>query len=278
MFNQATPPPNALNGWVGGSSAGPQVLSLRSRAAVDGLAFLGTDATSSAQPSFVPGWGLRGVVPLRTGGLGLPGGPLSLVGLSAPSLESPPLAPSEFFLGPGVVTGAAAGSAGPPVSRPFPLGVPAQAPAPLGVARGRLDQVIARLRPSPLISAADQEASYQRGLAAANQMLLGALASSTVSRQDGAVTEFLSWLSSHGRGRDWWNCTPDDVLVYMTVWWLPRHQGRSGGPVGPAAVKSHLSCLSGFFSRVGRGGRFDVSTGQGNPCDCIWVEDFRASY
>ncbi|EFJ39016.1 hypothetical protein VOLCADRAFT_108796 [Volvox carteri f. nagariensis] len=77
-------------------------------------------------------------------------------------------------------------------------------------------------------------------------MLLGALASSTVSRQDGAVTEFLSWLSSHGRGRDWWNCTPDDVLVYMTVWWLPRHQGRSGGPVGPAAVKSlgMLGCAS----------------------------------
>ncbi|EFJ44078.1 hypothetical protein VOLCADRAFT_106555 [Volvox carteri f. nagariensis] len=222
MFNQATPPPNALNGWVGGSSAGPQVLSLRSRAAVDGLAFLGTDATSSAQPSFVPGWGLRGVVPLRTGGLGLPGGPLSLVGLSAPSLESPPLAPSEFFLGPGVVTGAAAGSAGPPVSRPFPLGVPAQALAPLGVARGRLDQVIARLRPSPLISAADQEASYQRGLAAANQMLLGALASSTVSRQDGAVTEFLSWLSSHGRGRDCRDAY-HGILMAMTMTMAQQH-------------------------------------------------------
>ncbi|GLC46554.1 hypothetical protein PLESTB_001621600 [Pleodorina starrii] len=67
-------------------------------------------------------------------------------------------------------------------------------------------------------------------------------------------------------------------LVYMVTWWLPHHRGRDGGEVGPSAVKGCLSALSGFFARAGRTGPYNAHTGQGNPCDCVWVEDFRAAY
>ena len=38
------------------------------------------------------------------------------------------------------------------------------------------------------------------------------------------------------------------------------------------------SRLSGFFIRIGRDGRYLEATGSGNPCDSIWVADFRKAY
>ena len=69
----------------------------------------------------------------------------------------------------------------------------------LGVASGRLARVEARLRPGFSAPRDEQEAVYQEGLATANQMLLGALASTTVARQDAASVEFLDRLSRCGR-------------------------------------------------------------------------------
>ncbi|GLC36415.1 hypothetical protein PLESTM_000444000 [Pleodorina starrii] len=170
-----------------------------------------------------------------------------------------------------------------PVAPSAPFGSPlagvTSAVAPmLGVAGGRLARVVAQLPPSLPVPAPEQDRIYQEGLATAERMLLGALAPSTVRRQDGAAREFLSWLDRCGRGRSWANCTPDDILVFMVAHWLPNHCSRGGGPAGPAAVKSCLSALSGFFGRAGRGGRYDAATGLGNPCDSVWVEDFRTAY
>jgi integrase len=109
-------------------------------------------------------------------------------------------------------------------------------------------------------------------------VLLGAHSDNTVARQDASTAEFLNWLARCGRGRTWADCTPDDVLVFMMTWWLPNHHARDGGEVGPSAAKACLSALSSFFTRSGRSGAYNAYTGQGNPCDAVWVEDFRAAY
>ena len=149
---------------------------------------------------------------------------------------------------------------------------------PLGLAGGRLARVTAQLRPEPPVSHAEQAEVYRSGLATAQQLLLGALAPATIARQDAAAVEFLGWLARCGRGRTAIDCTPDDLLIYMVTQWLPTHHARGGGSVGPSAVKSHLSSISGLLMRSGRCGRYDAYTRLGNPCDSIWVDDFRAAY
>ena len=134
--------------------------------------------------------------------------------------------------------------------------------------------------PPICVDPAAASAVRARGLARANDLMQHALADSTQRKQRAAANELSSWLVGAGQGCDLGNCAPEDVLVYLMEGWLPNHRGR-GGPdkaVGPSAVKSHLSLLSGFFSRLGREGRYSSATGLGNPCESVWVEDFRKAY
>ncbi|KXZ41000.1 hypothetical protein GPECTOR_1018g287 [Gonium pectorale] len=131
------------------------------------------------------------------------------------------------------------------------------------------------------LTALESAALYEQHLGDASQFLRGALAPSTVQRQDGAAADLGAWLRQSGCGRSLADCTPEDVLVYFSAWWLPRHGNRSSGAgdaPGPSAVRSHLSALSGFFSRAGRGARYDYGAGQGNPCDSVTVGDYRSAY
>jgi integrase len=132
--------------------------------------------------------------------------------------------------------------------------------------------------PLPAVAASERAAVYQRGLAAAARTVEASLAASTYSRQESAAREFSAWLARYGGGRTVLDCTPDDVLVYITAHWLPGHSGRQSSEPGPSAVKSHLSLLSGALARVGREGRYNALTGEGNPCACSWVEDYRKGY
>jgi integrase len=132
--------------------------------------------------------------------------------------------------------------------------------------------------PAPAAAAAEREAVYRRGLAAAAQTVAASLAASTFARQEAAAREFTAWLCCFGGGRTILDCSPDDVLVYLTEHWLPRHAGRQSDVPGPSAVKSHLSLLSGALARAGREGRYNAVTGEGNPCACVWVEDYRKGY
>ncbi len=120
----------------------------------------------------------------------------------------------------------------------------------------------------------------QQGLLGAHAVLQHALAGSTWQKQQAAAQELGSWLSVYGEGTKLTDCSPDDLLVYMVSHWLPEHPGRkrADGVCGPSALKSVLSSLSGFFSRTGRSGRYDEATGLGNPCDSVWVEDFRKAF
>ncbi|PNH02157.1 hypothetical protein TSOC_011893 [Tetrabaena socialis] len=74
-----------------------------------------------------------------------------------------------------------------------------------------------------------------------------------------------------GKGCDLTNCRPDDVLVYMVEDWLPHHAGRgAGGLPAPSTLKAVT-----FYAWAVRGA---TTPPLGNPCDSIWVEDFRAAY
>ena len=134
--------------------------------------------------------------------------------------------------------------------------------------------------PPSRVDPAAASAVRARGLARASDLMQHALADSTQRKQQAAAHELASWLVESGQDCDLSHCAPEDVLVYLMEGWLPRHRGR-GGPnkaVGPSAVKSHLSLLSGFFSRLGREGRYSSATGLGNPCESVWVDDFRKAY
>ncbi|GLC60952.1 hypothetical protein PLESTB_001699300 [Pleodorina starrii] len=301
MFSGASLPPNFFSGRVGGSTAGAQAQSLGFGATV--FPFVGVPASAGAfcfpplsplqAPFSASGWpGIAvGASPLLSPALGANFGPLAppssapLAGLSpglAGFISAPgPLLPGLLPAVPPVQPiGASAFS---PPNPGFSAGLPPLGPAgqgvpPLGVASGRLARISGRLQAPPPAPRGEQDTVYQQGLAAVNQVLLGALSGKTVDRQDASTAEFLDWLARCGRGRSWADCTPDDVLVYMVTWWLPHHRGRDGGEVGPSAVKGCLSALSGFFARAGRTGPYNAHTGQGNPLDCVWVEDFRAAY
>jgi hypothetical protein len=74
------------------------------------------------------------------------------------------------------------------------------------------------------------------------------------------------------------NVGPEYILVYLEEWWRPNHAGRKQAEPGPDAVKEMLSSLSGWFSRLGRVGPYNLMTGVGNPCDVPWVADYRKGY
>ena len=120
----------------------------------------------------------------------------------------------------------------------------------------------------------------QRGLEEAHRLLQNALADSTRAKQRDAAGELASWLDNFGEGSNLTNCTPEDLLIYIVEHWLPTHRGRKreDGLCGPSALKSHLSSLSGHFTGIARDGRYDESSGRGNPCDSVWVSDFRKAY
>jgi hypothetical protein len=69
---------------------------------------------------------------------------------------------------------------------------------------------------------------------------------------------------------------PEDLLVNVEEWWLPSHFSRKQDEAGPQAVKGWLSALTGCFPRTGQVGPYDPQTGRGNPCESLWVADFRA--
>ena len=120
----------------------------------------------------------------------------------------------------------------------------------------------------------------QRGLGGALELMRHALAESTWAKQQAAALELSGWLAEYGEGGDISTCTPEDILIYIMEHWLQAHKGRkrSDGLCGPAALKSTLSSLSGFFLRLGREGRYDGASGGGNPCDSVWMEDFRKAF
>ena len=102
---------------------------------------------------------------------------------------------------------------------------------------------------------------YEEHLAGAGATMRRANEPDTVRRREAIGRELSSWLLSlpPSYPRDLMGVRPEDLLVFMRSYWLPRHAGSTldgaEGPVAsPQAVDSNLSHLSTLFAELGRMG------------------------
>ncbi|GLC46805.1 hypothetical protein PLESTB_001801300 [Pleodorina starrii] len=69
-------------------------------------------------------------------------------------------------------------------------------------------------------------------------------------------------------------CTVEQVLVYITLHWVPRH-GRYGQPARAKSTLGQLSHLSTQLCHLGRGDTYDELSCTGNPCHSVDVQLYR---
>jgi len=103
----------------------------------------------------------------------------------------------------------------------------------------------------------------------------------TNQQRDKVWAELEEWTASH-LGKAAVQCTPGDLVVYLTSYWLGNHgrQILANGATAPApsTLESTLSHLSTRFAELGRRGDWDLAAQKGNPCHSMQVKTFRGGY
>lgn len=127
-----------------------------------------------------------------------------------------------------------------------------------------------QLPPRPALASHDltpeENAQYlAQGVQSALQVQQRAFADNTVRRQQAAIAEFSQWLQVHGQGAEVTNCTPEHVMAYMELHWIPRRSTPKRA-AAPSSVTTTLSLLSTQFRLLGRGQAYDELACDGNPC------------
>ena len=102
-------------------------------------------------------------------------------------------------------------------------------------------------------------------------------APNTVRRQDAALEEFSNWLAEYGEDSTPLDCTPEQVLVYIHRYWIPRHS-PNGKAIAPTTVLNQLSHLSTQFRLLGRGMSYDELACEGNPCRSVDMSLYRKGF
>lgn len=113
------------------------------------------------------------------------------------------------------------------------------------------------------------QATYLLGLSQAHSLQEKSVAAKTLQQRHRNARELADWLQSTNLGRTLHNCLPEDIMVYLTMHWLPAHAGtttktghRLSAPGSLSAVKSSLSTE---LEQLGRTGEWDASILKGNP-------------
>ena len=124
-------------------------------------------------------------------------------------------------------------------------------------------------QPQPVLSHADAASLYQEGLHAAADTALASISQQNRQRRGQLRDELHNHLATLPYGKHLGNCTPEDLLVYMQMVYIPRHAGSIlpngtciAAPSTIANVVSHLRML---FKELGRGEQWLDDSRTGNP-------------
>ncbi len=69
------------------------------------------------------------------------------------------------------------------------------------------------------------QATYLLGLSKAHALQEQSVAAKTLQQRHKNARELADWLQSTNIGRTLYSCLPEDIMVYLTTNWLPRHAG-----------------------------------------------------
>ena len=110
---------------------------------------------------------------------------------------------------------------------------------------------------------------YLHGLADTAKLVDKAVKDATNRTRRKHVQEYMDWVGNLQLPKSMQKVTPEDLCVYFTQHWIPRHAGSSVGegrsvtaPSSLAGIRSHLSTE---FELLGRTGEWNAETLQGNP-------------
>ena len=110
---------------------------------------------------------------------------------------------------------------------------------------------------------------YQTGLNAAANTALASISQQNRQRRAQLRDELTTHLLTLPYGRNLGNCTPEDLLVYLQMVYLPHHAGSvlPDGTciVAPSTVANVVSHLRMLFKELGRGDQWLSSHNTGNP-------------
>ncbi len=113
------------------------------------------------------------------------------------------------------------------------------------------------------------QATYLLGLSQAHALQEQSVAAKTLQQRHKNARELADWLQSTNIGRTLHSCLPEDIMVYLTTHWLPRHVGTTtklGHKLAaPGSLSGLKSSLATELEQLGRTGEWNPVTAQGNP-------------
>ncbi|KAA6417920.1 MAG: hypothetical protein FRX49_12078 [Trebouxia sp. A1-2] len=122
---------------------------------------------------------------------------------------------------------------------------------------------------APLVDPMTCATTYAAGLQAAVTMASKSVKASTNTTRHRHVSDLTQWLQRMQIPRNMQTVTPEDLAVYITTEFIPKHAGSdatNGQQItAPGSVNALKSMLSTEFAMMGRSGEWDAETLQGNP-------------
>lgn len=127
-------------------------------------------------------------------------------------------------------------------------------------------------------------AAYQAGLQLAAQRERDRWEPATIQKREQISQEFAAFLQClpASWGRSIHNCGPLDILAFVELSWVHKHQGswlpngsKVASPSGHSGMLSHLSTM---FRLIGRCGPWNPLTNEGNPIESEIISSHRAAY
>ena len=102
------------------------------------------------------------------------------------------------------------------------------------------------------------EATYQAGLDAAQRLVASyRVGEAGLKKRSAAMESFTAWLARGEGQRTLQACTPKDIVVYLTMEYLPKHQGSTTASgercCAPSSVEQLVSHMGQCFAQMGRG-------------------------
>ncbi len=79
----------------------------------------------------------------------------------------------------------------------------------------------------PPMDAGTCQVTYLLGLSQARALQEQSVAAKTLQQRHKNARELADWLQSTNIGRTLHSCLPEDIMVYLTTHWLPRHAGTT---------------------------------------------------
>ena len=151
----------------------------------------------------------------------------------------------------------------------------------LALARRPASAEATAARQSVSLQAAQQ--TFTAGLQAAAAFMAQAVQPATAAARERHAAELQRWLAA--RHCSLTTCSPEALLAYVTMHWLPKHTGSelsTGERVAaPSSLANMLSHLSSHFEHIeGRNGAHQLLNGvqHGNPVRSSCIAELRQGY